>query len=291
MNATEYPSFLASEFTPASPGAARFHVIPVPYERTVSYGHGTGHGPCAILAASQQLEAFDGHAVPGDEGIYTSPPVDCTGSVEDVRDRIAAAVASARAHGSIPVVLGGEHTVTLGAVTPFAQDRQPIGVVQIDAHADLRNQYEGSPFSHACVLRRVWELDLPVAQFGVRSLSREEHHFRRVQGIWHVDAEHFARSGVPERVLPDAFPQRVYVTVDVDGLDPAVIPGTGTPEPGGLGWYQALDLLGRVAHGREIAGFDLVELAPIAGSHVSEYAAARLAYYLMGLAGRGTPAT
>jgi agmatinase len=282
-----YEPFLASEFSPAAPEAARFHVIPVPYERTVSYGHGTAEGPRALLAASQQLEAFDEAGTASDAAIYTSPPVDCRGTPEEVRDHIAAAVAYARARSAVPVVLGGEHTVTLGAVTALVRDGVPFGVVQIDAHADLRNQYEGTPLSHACVMRRVWELDVPIAQLGVRSLSREEHHFRRVQGIWHIDASTFAADGIPAEVLPDAFPERIYITVDVDGLDPSIMPGTGTPEPGGLGWYQALALLNRVATGRQVVGFDVVELAPIPGMQVSEYTAAKLVYKLMALVERG----
>jgi agmatinase len=283
--AQEYPAFLASEFTPAAADRARFHVIPVPYEHTVSYGAGTADGPRAILEASQQLEAFDGRGTPGSAGIHTTPPVDCQGEAVKVLQRITDAVARARARGAVPVVLGGEHTVTLGAVTALAGDGAPLGIVQIDAHADLRSSYEGTPYSHACVMRRVWELETPIAQFGVRSLCVEEQEFRRTHAIWHMDAEALCRRGLPDTLLPDTFPRRLYITIDVDGLDPSVIPATGTPEPGGLGWYQMLDLLARVAAGREVIGFDVVELAPVAGFHVSEYAAAKLVYYLMGIAG------
>lgn len=281
------PSFLESEFMPAAAHAARFHIIPVPYEASVSYGHGTAGGPRAILEASQQLEAWDGFSAPGELGLYTHPAVDCGGAPEAVLARIAAAVGGVLEHGAVPVLLGGEHTATLGALRALHARRAfdgPLGVIQFDAHADLRAEYEGSPYSHACVMHRaVRDLGLPLVQMAVRDFCREEAEARREFQIVHFDAARLARHGLPEQPLPEDFPRRVYVTFDVDALDAGLMPATGTPVPGGLGWYDALTLVERCVVGRRVAGFDVVELAPMRGLHFADYTAARLVYHMMGV--------
>lgn len=280
-------SFLASEFPPAAPEAARFHIIPAPYEASVSYGHGTGGGPQAILAASQQLEAWDGASAPGEMGLYTAPAVDCRGAPEEVLARIAAAADAVLDRGAIPVLLGGEHTATLGVLRALharSSASDPLGVVQFDAHADLRACYEGSPYSHACVMHRaVRDLGLPLAQMAVRDLCREEVDARREFRVIHFDAAHLARNGLPECPLPEDFPRRIYVTFDVDAFDAAIMPATGTPAPGGIGWYDALALAARCVAGRRVAGFDVMELAPVPGLHFADYTAARLVYHMMGI--------
>jgi len=276
--------FLGSEFPPAPPAGARFHVIPVPYEKTASYGKGTARGPAAIIAASQQLEAFTGAGIPGNAGIHTAPAVLCAGSPTAVLARIAKAVSAAVASGGIPVLLGGEHTISLGAIKALAGKRNDFGVVQFDAHADLRDSYEGSPFSHACVMRRILELGVPVFQIGVRALCLDEHRLRIARRIPHLDAAVLARRAMPRTILPARFPRHIYISFDLDAFDPSLVPATGTPVPGGLTWYQALELLGRVAAGRRVIGMDIVELAPQPGAHASEFAAALLAYEMMGLA-------
>ncbi|MDX9980260.1 MAG: agmatinase [Lentisphaeria bacterium] len=280
-------AFLASEFPPADPRRAAFHVIPVPYEHTVSYGHGTAAGPAAILRASQELEAFDGTGCPGQAGLHTTAPVAVDGSPETVMDRIRAAAAAAFQAGAVPLVLGGEHTVTFGAVRAAAEHfGGNLGVVQIDAHADLRESYQGTVWSHASVMRRILELGLPIAQFAVRSLSEPEAQLRRELSIHHIDAEQLAREGIPDQPLPADFPGQLYITVDVDGFDASLMPATGTPEPGGLLWWPMIQLLRRVAAGRRIVGLDIVELAPVPGLHHAEFTAAKLAYTLMSLATR-----
>jgi agmatinase len=279
------PGFLASDVPPAPREKARFEIIPAPFEKSVSYGHGAADGPAALLEASQQLEVFDGTGCPAEAGIYTGPAVDCRGSAGRVLKRLEARTAEALAGGRIPIVLGGEHTVSLGPIRALAALGKPFGVVQFDAHADLRAAYEGNPLSHASVMRRVVEdCNAPLFQIGCRAFCREEADFRKARGIPHLDAEDLALNGIPRRVLPASFPKRLYITFDVDGLDPSVMPGTGTPVPGGLLWYDALRLLRAVAAGRSIAGFDVVELAPLKGSPISEFAAARLTYFMMGLA-------
>jgi agmatinase len=277
--------FLGSEVPAVPPHAAFFHVIPVPWEVTVSYGAGTAGGPDAILEASNQLELFDGLRCPGERGIFTHKPVDCAADAPRVLARIARATARALEFDALPVLLGGEHTLTLGALKALHARFGRFGVIQVDAHADLRDRYEGSLWSHACVMRRVVaDMGLPLVQFGVRLFSLEEREARVRYGVTSWDAPWLARNGLPAQPLPPGFPDRLYLTLDVDGLDPSVIPHTGTPVPGGLGWYQTLDLLARAAAGRRILGVDVVELAPRPGGEVSDFAAARLAYAAMGLA-------
>jgi agmatinase len=278
------PAFLASELPPVPPERAAFEIIPVPLEQGISYGGGTAAGPAALLAASQHLELFDGCDEPGRAGIVTGPAVDCRPATAQVLPQVAARVTAARAAGRLPIVLGGEHTVTLGAVQALVASGEPFGVVQFDAHADLRSSYEGNPLSHACVMRRVAELGVPLFQIGVRSLSREEALFRQQRALGHCDAALFLRAGRPPLSLPQDFPRRVYLSFDVDAFDPAVLPGTGTPEPGGLGWYDALRGIAAVLAGRSLIGFDVTELAPIPGTRVSEFTAAKLVYQLMAAA-------
>ncbi|MEG2140628.1 MAG: agmatinase, partial [Bilophila sp.] len=257
--------FLASELEPCAPEAAFFHVLPVPLEASVSYGEGTHNGPDAILAASDQLELWDGESVPARLGIHTWPAVDCQGDTPQVLARIETAVQGVLDCGGLPVLLGGEHTVTYGALAALQKQYGTFGVIQFDAHADLRDSYEGTPWSHACVMRRaVKDLGLPLVQFGVRALCLEEVEARTLHAVRVYDAATLAHR-LPDAPLPPDFPKQVYLTFDVDGLDPSIMPATGTPVPGGLGWYDALTLAKRALQGRQVLGFDVVELAPLAG--------------------------
>lgn len=278
-----FPCFLASEITPAKPEDCLFHVIPAPYEKTVSYGGGTAAGPLAILESSQQLELFDGVSIPAESGIFTHPSVCCDGPDEAVLKRIEKAVADVLTMQKTPVILGGEHTVSVGAFRSVKAMVKNFGIAQFDAHADLRDTYHGTPFSHACVMRRALDMNIPVFQIGVRSLSWEEHVLRQEKNIGHLDAAAIGMGPVPEKILPDAFPSDIYITFDVDALDPSIMPATGTPEPGGLNWHQAVSALASVVRGRRIIGFDVVELAPIAGMNAWNFTAARLVYFMLGV--------
>ncbi len=285
--AIDHARFLASELAPGTPDSAFFHMLPVPLEASVSYGGGTAKGPCAILEASDQLELWDGESVPAELGIHTWPAVDCSGEIQTVLGRIESAVARILDYGGLPIILGGEHTVTYGALAALAEKYGRFGVVQFDAHADLRDSYEGNRWSHACVMcRAVKELGLPLVQFGVRALCLEEVATRREHGVEFLDAATLAASSMPEELLPPDFPERIYLTFDVDGLDPSIMPATGTPVPGGLGWYEALRLAERALRGRRVLGMDVVELAPVPGMHMADFTAARLVYALMGLVQR-----
>lgn len=282
----EYPRFLGSEIEQGGDDAY-FHIIPIPYERTVSYGGGTAKGPSSILKASWQLEMWDGKSRPCDLGIRTGDPVECSGSEKDVMDNIAAAARACYQAGAFPVGIGGEHSVTPAMITGLIEaGLSDFGVVQIDAHADLRHAYEGNPLSHASAMRRIVERDIPLFQLGVRAYCEEEIDARKTYAVHHLDADVLVPTGVSHFELPKGFPDNVFFTLDIDGMDPSVFPSTGTPVPGGLLWYQTLSLFESVAAQRQVIGFDVVEFAPISGFHAYEFAASQLIYKMMGIVQR-----
>lgn len=281
--------FLESEYSPASSDKAAFYIIPCPWERSASYGKGAANGPEAIIQASQQLESVEYGMAPGKHGIYTMPPVNCAGAPEAVLLRIEADVEKALAHNAIPVLLGGEHTATLGALRAIAmrchEKGEKFGVVQFDAHADLRDSYMGDRYSHASVMRRALdELDIPLAQFAVRDISPEETEIREKMGILHYDGYFLARVGLPDKPLPEDFPKNIYITFDVDALDSSLMPATGTPSPGGINWRETQFILENVIRDHRVIGLDIMELAPIPGLHHADFTAAKLTHLLMGLA-------
>ena len=282
-----YPIFLGSEIDQPVPEQAFFHVLPVPYEKSVSYGGGTSLGPKAILKASWQLEEWDGKSKPCDEGIYTCPTIDCSVEPEQVIENIAVATQKIIEQGGMPVVFGGEHTVTYGVLKGLkAAGIEDFGIVQIDAHADLREAYDGDPLSHASVMKRAVDMGIPLYQLGIRAFCEEEMGYREQFGVHYQDADELVPNNITSIDLPKDFPKKVFFTVDVDGLDPSVFPSTGTPVPGGLGWYQTLSLFESVAKQREIIGFDIMEFAPIKGFHAYDFAAAMLTYKMMGIVQR-----
>lgn len=281
--------FLQSEYKPASPERAAFWVIPCPMEKSVSYGKGTAQGPDAILAASQELEVLENGVAPGQGGIYTTQPVNCEGPTEAVLLRIESIVEKALAAGAIPILLGGEHTVSLGALRAmkYAADRKggKFGLVQFDAHADLRDEYKGDKYSHASVMRRaVEEVGMPLVQFATRDISPEEVEARDKYGATVYDAYFLARVGLPEQPLPENFPENIYISFDLDALDSSLMPATGTPSPGGINWREAHFILEACARGHHIIGMDVVELAPVRGLHHADFTAAKLVHLLMSLA-------
>lgn len=280
--------FLASEIDQCPLEQAAFAVLPVPYEKTVSYGSGTARGPEAILTASDQLETWDGQSNPSSLGIHTCAAVDCSGKAEDVIEDIAKVVKHILNAGSMPVVLGGEHTVTYGVIKGYLDAGvSDFGVVQVDAHADLRDAYEGDPLSHASVMKRICDEGIPLFQLGIRAYCEEEKTIRENNPhIYYQDADELVPNGIQSIQLPNDFPEQVFFTVDIDGLDPSVFPSTGTPVPGGLAWYQTLNLFESVAKQRQIIGFDIMEFSPLEGFHAYDFAAALLSYKLMGIVQR-----
>ncbi|MFN7961957.1 MAG: agmatinase [Thermoanaerobaculia bacterium] len=260
-------------------------VLPVPFERTVSYGKGTAGGPEAIILASQYMELWDEELgnEPFRPGIATLP------SFEPKSSEIAAALdeieAEARRHleaGKFLITLGGEHSLTLAPVRASRAVFGEIGVVQFDAHADLRADYQGTPFSHACVMRRIVEEGIPTAAVGLRSLSTPEAQFaaeRRLPVLWAYQMER-----EPGRFagLLEELPEKVYLTFDIDYFDPSLVPATGTPEPGGGFWYPTLELLKVLFARKQVVAMDVVELAPQEGSPASDFVAAKLIYKCLG---------
>ena len=264
---------------------ARAVVLPVPYDGTTTYQGGTRLGPGAILAASRNMELWDEEVgAVYRSGIHTLAELEPAASgPEAMVTRVEQAVGWILDQGKLPAVLGGEHSITAGAVRAAAKRHRGLSVLQIDAHGDMRDEYLGTPHSHACVMRRVREI-VPAASVGIRSLSEEEAGYlaSHPQPIWSV-RQFRALGGRFEPIL-EALTDQVFITFDLDGLDPSLLPATGTPEPGGLDWYEAVDLLRAVSERARIVGFDVVELSPLAGHVASDFLAARLAYRLIGLA-------
>ncbi|OIQ38627.1 MAG: agmatinase [Roseobacter sp. MedPE-SWde] len=278
--------FLESELSTAERSEdAFFRVIPVPLERTVSYGAGTASGPEAIIEASNELERLCRGTEPCARGIFTEPALDCDGPLAEVMERLAQRTEAAVRAGKLPVTLGGEHSLSYGAVTGVARAlKQRVGIVQIDAHADLRVAYQGEKHSHASVMNLLIEEGHGLAQFGVRALCTQEAESRVANGVFHVDAEELVTGNIHAIDLPEDFPELVYVSFDVDGLDPSQMPATGTPVPGGLGYYQALQLVEHALNGRRCVGLDVVELAPD-GNAAWDFTAAQIVYRLMAAVG------
>jgi agmatinase len=280
-------SFLGLDGRDASYEAARFAVLPIPYDATTSFSPGAREGPRAIIAASRQLEDYDVEL--GREsyraGIATLDPLepDARGP-EAMHQRVYRAARKIVRDGKFLIGLGGEHSITSALVRAVRTKHKKLSVLQIDAHADLRHTYQGSPYSHACVMRRIHGLRVETVGVGIRSYSREEARFIRTAKKKIIPARvcHETDAWIPDvvRMLSDS----VYVTIDIDAFDPAYAPGTGTPEPGGLDWYQVTDLLTAVASQRRIVAADVVEVRPLPPSTVTEYLAARLIYRLIGLA-------
>lgn len=265
-------------------------VLPAPYDRTLSYGVGARFGPDAILDASRFVELYDDllGRTPADVGIHTLPHLQVVNDATAMVERTRAVVAHYLERDKTVVMLGGEHSLTAGAVAAHARHFADVSVLQIDAHADFREEYEGDRNSHACTARRCVE-HAPLVQVGIRSARPEDAEQMAAAGVTTVWARELAANtaeGIARAV--DALSPRVYVTIDLDGLDPSIMPAVGTPEPGGLDWWTVVHLLGRVAKTRRIVGADIMELAPIPGLAAPNFLAAKLAYHLIGLA-TGTP--
>ena len=263
---------------------SRVVVLPVPYDATTTYRGGAREGPRAIIRASRQMEDYDPELgrCPSEVGIYTASEVEPhAGGPEQMVARVTEAVGWYAARGNLVCLLGGEHSLTSGAVRATAQHYPDLSVLFLDAHTDLRDQYQGALHSHASAARRTLEW-APVVLVGIRSISEEARDFlalgqvpmfpRRAEPLEEVDA------------IVEHLSSNVYVSVDLDVFDPSLMAAVGTPEPGGMGWWEVLRLLRAVGERRRIVGFDLMELAPPEGPESCAYTAAKLAYKLMGYA-------
>lgn len=290
-------NFLGLDLPWCDPERSGVHVLPAPYEHTSSYILGSDHGPNAVIEASQQVELYDellqceAYRLWG--GVATAQPLALNGRTDkDAVDAIQAYVAPSVAAGKFAVTLTGEHTGALGAIRAHAGRYPNLCVLQIDAHGDLRHAYHDNPYSHASVMARVVDDGLPLVQVGVRSVCPEEvERMRSTPRIATFFAgrildpmgpyEGRASRWIPEVVAKCTGP--VYVTFDCDGLDPSIVPALGTPEPGGLGWYDTLNLMRALAAGPGIVGMDVSEIAPIEGFVAPQFSVARLIYRILGL--------
>ncbi|MDI6776489.1 MAG: agmatinase [Syntrophales bacterium] len=263
---------------------AAFVIVPVPYDLTSTYRPGSRNGPLAILGASHHMELYDEEV--GKEtylaGIHTLPllEVNARGPAEMITT-IHQKMLEIISFDKTPVILGGEHSVSLGAVRAMREKYPEISVLQLDAHADLRDSYQSSPYSHACVGRRIWEL-CPLVQAGIRSMSAEEASFMAKNKMKTFSADFILEESRWWEAICENMQGDLYITIDLDVLDPAIMPSTCTPEPGGIYWKDLLRLVRETANRCRIRGFDVVELAPIAGMVAPDFLAAKLIYRIMG---------
>jgi agmatinase len=277
-------NFLGLERKYSAYETARFAVLPVPYDLTACYQAGSRNGPAAIIAASPQLEYFDEEVLAEcyQCGIATMDPVEPNvAGPEQMHEELFAHARPIVKDGKFLIALGGEHGITSALVRAVMSRHKKLSVLQIDAHCDLRDEYQGSRYSHACVMRRVMGLGANVVAVGIRNIALEEHRFMTENGLKPISArECHEDPSWMDRAL-DQLGDSVYLSVDIDAFDPAYAPGTGTPEPGGLDWYQVTALLKRVVSERKVVAADIVEVMPIPGQAVTEFLAARLAYKLI----------
>ncbi len=279
-----YPTFGGLPPESSDYEGARFVIVPLPYDLTSSYQAGARNGPEAILSASRYVELYDEelqrepyragiHTLPFFEPVAAGPEAQCARVEEIVRSLLK--------DEKVPILLGGDHSLTIGAMAAIASQHRRLCVLQLDAHADLRDEYAGTRFSHACVGRRIAER-AKLVQVGVRSLSVEEAHYLKSAPIaigYAAELEHDPLLiGRLLRELQDP----LYITIDVDVFDPSIMPATGTPEPGGLDWYTVLNILRGVCEEHEVVGADVVELAPLPGQVAPDFLTAKLIYKLIG---------
>ncbi len=272
----------------AADKAARVAVLPLPFERTTSYGKGTSEGPAALLAASMQVELYDEELqCEPFENLQLETLAPFHAEAFDLETALAEIQDEAERHvraGKLLISLGGEHSLTLAtarAVAAVLGPPEQLGVVQFDAHADLRDSYEGTPFSHACVLRRLLDDGHPTAAVGIRALSAAEGELireRSLPTLWGHELTRLPQAELEARfdAMLDGLPPRVYLTFDVDYFDPPLMAATGTPVPGGGTWWPTLTLLRRLFERKQVVAFDVVELAPRAGLHACDFLAAQL---------------
>jgi agmatinase len=265
---------------------AKTVILPVPYDSTSEWRSGSRHGPQAIIDASQYLELYD---LELDREIYkvgisTLPQVEpVLSSPQDMINRVYQVVKGLIQKEKFVVLLGGEHTLSLGAIRAFKEAFPKLSVLQLDAHADLRDEYLGTKYSQACVMRRIFEL-CPISQVGVRSLSWEEKQFLTQNNLTPFYMSDLESNTASIDRLMDSLSEDVYVTIDVDVLDPSIMPAVGTPEPDGMSWRQILDITESVALHKHIVGFDLMEFCPGEGPGSCAFLLAKLAYKLIGCA-------
>lgn len=257
-------------------------ILPVPYDGTTSYRPGARFGPSALIAASRNMEVYDevlGALYP--HGIHTLPELEVVADAEAMVARVEEAADWVLEQEKTLITVGGEHSLSTGPVRAYARRVPGLSVLHVDAHGDLRQEYHGTRFSHACVARRIREI-VPLVQAGQRSISEEEAELIAAEKLPIFSARRMREMGGDYAPIVSALSESVYVTVDLDALDPAECPGTGTPEPGGLRYLELVALIEQLGKSRRIVGFDITELMPLAGDTRSEFLASRLLYRMWG---------
>ncbi|GCE25238.1 agmatinase [Dictyobacter alpinus] len=267
-----------------NPETAKIAIIPAPLEYSVCYMEGTRMGPQAILNASSQMELYDEEldCCPIEAGVYTYPVLDYNGMDHATALKTTGdAVRHALAQGQIPLTLGGEHSLSAPVIEAVHAQYPDLTVVHIDAHGDLRDEYEGTPLSHASIERRVVDMGIPLLEIGIRSFSPEEAAFMKTQPDVAIVWAYQLAKGLAH--IPwERLSKHTYVTIDLDAFDPGEMPAVGTPEPGGLSWYQVLDLFQEINKRSCIVGMDVVELCPMDGQTRADFLAAKLVYKMIG---------
>lgn len=275
--------FMGLESKTSSLPLCKFVVVPVPFEKTVCYGHGTAKGPAAVIEASTQIELWDEETKTEtwELGINTQPAVNCKGSTNTVFKNIDKTVRNLMQYKAVPFYIGGEHTVTQALAQPYIEKYKNLSILHFDAHADLRPTFEGTPKSHACALYPA-SRQVKVVQVGIRSVASEEKQFCNAGNVTtYLMHEHRDIKKLIPQVLKK-LTDTVYITIDVDGFDPSVIPATGTPQPGGFMWYEALDLFREVIKHKKIVAVDVVEACKRSADTITEFNVSKLIYRLMG---------
>ena len=267
-------------------------ILPIPYEKTTTYRQGCQNGPAAIIEASDQLEAYDEEleiVTCLETGIYTHSAIADTRlnpniSPEEMLQITKDTVAKLITDDKFVIAIGGEHSITAGIVKAYRQMiSEPFTVIQIDAHGDMRDRYENSIYNHACVMRRILDMGLPTLPIGIRSICQEEANLiaqKNIPIIWSRDI--YYQSNWIDTAISRITTNKVFITIDLDGIDPSLIPGVGTPEPGGLNWYELTRFLKQIFAKHQVIGCDVMELAPVRDSVVSQFTAAKLVYKLVG---------
>ena len=256
-------------------------ILPVPYDGTSTWIKGADRGPEALLDASYNLEFYDIET--GTEvykrGIATLEPVLESSSPEAMAQEVERRMDQILADGKFPVLIGGEHSVSIGALRAMARRHPRLSILQLDAHSDMRDEYEGSPCNHACVMARAKELTPHITQVGIRSSAREEQHNIDPKRIFY--AHRIAEDDEWQERVSAHLGEEVYITIDLDVFDPAYVPSTGTPEPGGLNYREVMGLLRRVIREHRVVGLDVVELCPNPTAKASDFLAAKLVYQFL----------
>jgi len=270
--------YLPEEYS--SPDNSSIVIVPVPYDGTSTWIKGADKGPDAIIEASANMELYD---IETDsevyrKGIFTDSPLQDLSFPEDIAETLESIVRYHIEDEKFVVVIGGEHSISIGPVKAHAQNHNDITVLQLDAHSDLRDEYNGSKYSHACVMARIAEI-CPFIQVGVRSMDASEKERVDKERIFFAEDILNDKNWI-KKVIPK-LSKTTYITIDLDVFDPSIMPSTGTPEPGGLSWYQVLSLLKAVSENTNIVGFDVVELCPDNRNKAPNFLAAKLIYKML----------